>query len=327
MLVPLVVSAVFDMFYKIATEALLVLQHLVKVIRPLDIETNFEFTPFVGALYDCTLQKLRAQEVDQEVKERAIACMGQIIANMGDVLKSELETCLPIFMDRLRNEVTRLSAVKALTMIAASPLRIPLNPIINDVVPALGSFLRKNQRPLKLNTLSLLDTLVTHHGVHPLLLRDAIREIPPLLSESDLHVAQLSLVLLTSIARNPPMALAGACEPIMPQLMLLVRSPLLQGTALQCMLNLFQQLVLAQLPGLGYRELLEMLKEPVVQPQAAPLHKQAYHSLAKCVAALVVCVSSQAIPLTTELLLDTQKRCSDSHLVFCLLTIGEIGRH
>lgn len=34
-LVPLVVTAVFDVFYKIATEALLVLQHLVKVIRPL----------------------------------------------------------------------------------------------------------------------------------------------------------------------------------------------------------------------------------------------------------------------------------------------------
>lgn len=34
-LVPVVVSSVFDPFYKIATEALLVLQHLVKVIRPL----------------------------------------------------------------------------------------------------------------------------------------------------------------------------------------------------------------------------------------------------------------------------------------------------
>lgn len=35
-LVPLVVASVFDPFYKIATEALLVLQHLVKVIRPVD---------------------------------------------------------------------------------------------------------------------------------------------------------------------------------------------------------------------------------------------------------------------------------------------------
>lgn len=100
-----------------------------------DIPLNFEFTQFVGQLYDCTLQKLRSQEVDQEVKDRAIACMGQIIANMGDVLKSELNTCLPIFLERLRNEVTRLSSVKALTMIAASPLRVDLSTIlVNNIL-------------------------------------------------------------------------------------------------------------------------------------------------------------------------------------------------
>lgn len=153
-LVPLVVGSVFDPFYKIATEALLVLQHLVKVIRPLSkiyiitkinskensklIIMNFlldsqvypEFTPFVAQIYDCTLQKLKSQEVDQEVKERAIACMGQIIANMGDVLNNELNVCLPIFLERLRNEVTRLSAVKALIMIAGSALRVDLTPIL-----------------------------------------------------------------------------------------------------------------------------------------------------------------------------------------------------
>ena len=41
-LVPLVVNAVFDPFYKIATEALLVLQVLVRVIRPVDGELIVE---------------------------------------------------------------------------------------------------------------------------------------------------------------------------------------------------------------------------------------------------------------------------------------------
>lgn len=73
---------------------------------------------------------MKSQEVDQEVKERAIACMGQIIANMGDVLNAELAVCLPIFLERLRNEVTRLSAVKALIMIAGSALLVDLSPIL-----------------------------------------------------------------------------------------------------------------------------------------------------------------------------------------------------
>lgn len=330
LLVPLIVSAVFDPFYKIATEALLVLQQLAKVIRPLDVELNFNFTPFVKPLYDCTFQKLRAPEVDQEVKERAIACMGQIIANMGDILHAELFTCLPLFMERLRNEVSRLSAVKALTMIAGSPLRVDLNPIINDVIPVLGSFLRKNQRALKLNSLTLLDTLVKNYSLDPELLRRALCEVQPLISESDLHVAQLSLVLLTSSAKLQPDALLGIHEKILPEIMCLVKSPLLQGTALKCTLEFFQALVKANIPGLGYRQILEMLMQPVAkqnQTPGHPLHKQAYHSLAKCVAALTVQVPQEAIPVASDLLHSIQKSRTDSHLVFYLLAIGEIGRH
>ena len=55
---------------------------------------------------------------------------GQIITNLGDNLGAELGNCLPIFLERLRNEITRLTTVKALTMIADSPLRIDLRPIL-----------------------------------------------------------------------------------------------------------------------------------------------------------------------------------------------------
>lgn len=111
--------------------------------------------------------------------------------------------------------------------------------------------------------------------INPQLLKGAIAEIPPLLCESDLHVAQLSLVLLTSTAKFQSQALVGVHNAILPEVMTLVRSPLLQGTALSCTLNLFQVLVQAKLPGLGYRELLEMLKWPVQNQQTTnPLHKQ-----------------------------------------------------
>ena len=133
--------------------------------------------------------RLRAADIDQEVKERAISCMGQIICSLGDYLQGELPTCLPIFLDRLRNEITRLTTVKAVTKVAASPLRIDLRPIlvckfsvympvlspefsINSLflqfkpegIPILASFLRKNQRALKLSTLTLLDTFVNNYS-------------------------------------------------------------------------------------------------------------------------------------------------------------------
>lgn len=74
--------------------------------------------------------RLKTADIDQEVKERAIACMGQILAHFGDTLSDKLHVCLPIFLDRLRNEITRLTTVKALTCIAASPLRVDLKPIM-----------------------------------------------------------------------------------------------------------------------------------------------------------------------------------------------------
>lgn len=41
----------------------------------IDQPSSFEFSPFVSQLYDCTLIRLKAADIDQEVKERAIACM------------------------------------------------------------------------------------------------------------------------------------------------------------------------------------------------------------------------------------------------------------
>lgn len=109
-----------------------------------------------------------------------------------------------------------------------------------------------------------------------------LQELPALLSEADLHIAQLSLNLLTSIAKLIPNALVNITDHILPEILTLVKSPLLQGAALTSMLELFQALVLANLPGLGYRELLSLLVNPVstqgaIGPSGIPmpaLHKQ-----------------------------------------------------
>ena len=43
---------------------------------------------------------------------------GHLLANMADLLQSQLAIALPLFLDRLRNEITRLTTVKALSVIA-----------------------------------------------------------------------------------------------------------------------------------------------------------------------------------------------------------------
>lgn len=328
-LLPPVVTCVADPFYKITAEALLVLQQIVKVIRPLDLASSFDFTPYTGDLYHCTLARLRAADLDQEVKERAIACMGQIISHLGDHLQGELGTCLPIFLDRLRNEITRLTTVKALTKVAASPLRIDLRPILGEALPVLASFLRKNQRALKLATLTLLDTVVTNYStaLSPQMLDKVLVELPPLINESDLHIAQLCLTLLTSTAKLHKSSLGNFLQLIMPDVMALVRSPLLQGGALKAMQDLFEAVVRAGLPGLGYQDILTHLLAPLVSPQASNIHKQAYHSMAKCVAALTLTHPSEAVGVVNRFLMDVTNPRSPTVQSFSLLAIGEIGKH
>lgn len=38
--------------------------------------------------------------------------MGLVVSTFGDNLKAELPACLPVLVDRMGNEITRLTAVK-----------------------------------------------------------------------------------------------------------------------------------------------------------------------------------------------------------------------
>lgn len=337
-LAPPVVHSVADPFYKITSEALLVTQQLVKVIRPLEVPVKFDYKPYVKDLYSCTLARLKAADIDQEVKERAISCMGQIIRNLGDSLSAELKECLPIFLERLKNEITRLTAVKALTMIAGSPLNIDLRPILDEGIPILASFLRKNQRALKLSTLTCLDVLGKNYGpaLTTGMIYEMMKEMPPLISENDLHVSQLTLHLLTSISKIHKSCMASIPNEILPQILLLIQSPLLQGGALGSLLEFFQALVATGLPKLGFKDLLQMLIRPVYNPpsnaqtssNAFAVHKQAFHSIAKCMAALTVKSPAQANNVVNQFVSDVcNAKSSDSVKLFALLALGEIGKH
>lgn len=63
-----------------------------------------------------------------------------------------------------------------------------------------------------------------------------LAEIPPLINESDLHISQLTLNLLTSLCCKHPKSMAKVCDSIMKEIFILVRSPLLQGKFIRVVL-------------------------------------------------------------------------------------------
>lgn len=93
------------------------------MIRPLDSQSegsdSFDPSPYISDLFSCTIKRLKAADIDQEVKERAISCMGQIICNLGDrrwgdaapgvmplpvrptrVVSVQVTVCPPSFLER-----------------------------------------------------------------------------------------------------------------------------------------------------------------------------------------------------------------------------------
>uniref|UniRef100_A0A672QHI2 Cullin-associated NEDD8-dissociated protein 1-like n=1 Tax=Sinocyclocheilus grahami TaxID=75366 RepID=A0A672QHI2_SINGR len=331
-ILPPVIQCVEDPFYKITSEALQVTQQIVKLMRPLDKPVSFDAKPYIKNVFACTSKRLRAADIDQEVKERAIFCMGHILSHFGDQLGGDLQPTLQIFLERLKNEITRLVTVKTLTLVASSPLKIDLRPILTEGIPMLGSFLRKNQRALKLNTTTALNVMVTNYSdsFKPPLIESILSEVPALIQDRDMHISQVAITLITCMAKVCPSSLSKIGGTILPEVLNLVHSPLLQGGALNSILEFFQVLVATKTTNMGYGDLLKGLRGPFYDfksTDSMSVHKQSYYSVAKCVAALSMACPKEASGVVTNLIQEVKNpKSSEPVRILSLLCLGEIGR-
>ncbi|KAK6474042.1 cullin-associated NEDD8-dissociated protein 1-like isoform X1 [Huso huso] len=332
-ILPPVVACIGDPFYKITSEALLVTQQLVKVIRPLEKPSSFDSKPYVKDLFSSTLKRLKAADIDQEVKERAISCMGQIICNLGDQLGGDLQPTLKIFLERLKNEITRLTTVKTLTLIAGSSLKIDLRPVLAEGVPILASFLRKNHRALKLMTLIALDIIIKNYSdcLKPAMIESVLSELPSLIGENDMHISQVAIMLLSCLTKVCPSSLSKISGSALPEVFNLVHSPLLQGGAMNAILDFFQALVVTKAANMGFNELLKHLTGPFYGSQKSGgstiMHRQSYYSVAKCVAALSSTCPKEAINMVNHFIQDVKNtKSSDSVRILAFLCLAEVGR-
>lgn len=95
----------------------------------------------------------------------------------------------------------------------------------------MATFLRKHHRALRLSTQQCLETMVRNYGhlFSVNVLNAVLNELPPLINESDLHMSQMTMTLLTTVSEVNKTFLDKMAGSVMPQVMLLIRSPLLQG--------------------------------------------------------------------------------------------------
>jgi len=322
-----VFAAVGDSYYKITAEALRVSAELVTVIRPHGVESSFDYKPYGKKIYDAIFAKYDAQDIDQEVKDSAINCMGLTIAHLGDALPDELlKKALKILADRLHNEITRLTSVHAVIAIASSPLNVDLRSILETTIKALSDFLRQNNRQLKQASLKALAVLTGTYGkdISPELFTTVLNEVANLVSDADLHLSHLSLRLVEAVIAADEKALATVQSQIYPKVLELVQSNLLQGLALESMLSLYSALVTVNAKKFGFNELLDSLLN-IANTKA--LLKQSQSSIAQCVASLCVNAKEDQRNATVERFIDEVKKAKkETSKIQALLCLGEIGR-
>uniref|UniRef100_A0A7N2L241 Cullin-associated NEDD8-dissociated protein 1 n=1 Tax=Quercus lobata TaxID=97700 RepID=A0A7N2L241_QUELO len=328
-----VLSAVGERYYKVTAEALKVCGELVRVVRP-DIEGfGFDFKAYVHPIYNAIMSRLTNQDQDQEVKECAISCMGLVVATFGDNLSAELPACLPVLVDRMGNEITRLTAVKAFAVIAASPLQIDLSCVLEHVIAELTAFLRKANRALRQATLGTLNSLIVAYGdkIGPSAYEIIIVELSSLISDSDLHMTALALELCCTLMadrRSSPSVGLAVRNKVLPQALTLIKSSLLQGQALSALQSFFAALVYSA--NTSFDVLLEsLLSSAKPSPQSGGVAKQALYSIAQCVAVLCLAAGDQKCSSTVEMLTEILKDDSSSNSAkqhLALLCLGEIGR-
>ncbi|KAJ7551602.1 hypothetical protein O6H91_06G021400 [Diphasiastrum complanatum] len=329
-----VLAAVNERYYKVTSEALRVCGELVKAIRPELVQSpSFNFIPYVQPIYSTILKRLTAQDQDQEVKECAITCMGLIISLLGDQLKRELGVCLPLLLDRLRNEITRLTTVKAFATIAESPLKIDLSCILGQAVLELTTFLRKANRALRLASLGTLNALLIAYGdkIGSSSYESIIIELSSLISDADLHMTALALELCCTMMKDKRHhSYAGVVvkERVLPQALVLVKSPLLQGQALQTLQGFFTALV--QSASTSFDILLDALLSTARGSSSGggPASKQAFHSVAQCAAVLCLAAPDAKCSSIVSMLINSVENSlgQDATQLLSLLCLGEIGR-
>lgn len=328
-----ILSAVGERYYKVSAEALRVCGELVHVLRPTFETCAFDFKPYVHMIYMAILTRLANQDQDQEVKECAISCISLVISIFGDNLQRELPACLPVLVDRMGNEITRLTAVKAFAVIANSPLHVDLSCVLEQVVSELTAFLRKANRALRQVTLGTLNSLLVAYGdrISSTAYEAIVVELSTLISDMDLHMTALALelccTLMTDRKSSESVGLTVR-QKVLPQALILIRSSLLQGQALQALQRFYASLVHSA--NTSFDALLDsLLSSAKPSPQSGGLSKQAIYSIAQCVAVLCLAAGDQKCASTVEMLMgilkdDGNTNSAKKHLA--LLCLGEIGR-
>ncbi|CAH8555100.1 unnamed protein product [Schistosoma turkestanicum] len=242
LLVQLTVQSINNSFYRVALEGLDLLQLLCTHLKSLNDDK------YAQVLFTPLFNQLKATDRDLELKEKAITVTAVFLSQIGYMVQANIDDCLDLIYRRLTNELTRLAAVRAIQIIASSPLQLNLSKFLSMSSHELGTFLSKNDRTLRMTTLRCLYTILLKYpnSLEENCIMTTLNLMPKLLiTEHDLQTTQLALHLAALFLESSNPLASQVFQVIIQESFLeclinLAHSPLLRGQALDGMLRLMR---------------------------------------------------------------------------------------
>lgn len=361
----LLILCVNDAFYKVIAEGLRTVHDFVPILCPVpgEKQMDLKIRNSVEQLFKVLYERASSNDVDQEVKENAIAGISDLVCSATEVLAASdsiSKRVLPLLLDRIKLETTRLVSVRKLKqiLVSSASARVDLTPILNETFAEVTTFLRKTHRALRIASLELLDALVSRYGqqLQPEHYKTLLIECRAFTNDADLYLLPLSLRLINStiLQSQQNKKITGLVdtavrETVRPDLIGLLESPLLFGanSAMSAVLELFSTLVST------YPDEYEVIFKSLLQPVKSAgsdvtmtrsgklktdgrydLSQHALSSVAQCIAVIVQnAPSSQLQEKSSRELVGiiaqyqgSDKVVSEALVYLALSAIGEISR-
>ncbi|KAJ0117050.1 hypothetical protein J7T55_003466 [Diaporthe amygdali] len=207
-----VVSAADDRFYKISSQAIETVEEIGKAITPpRSQKTAQKYKSELSKLYDVAVERATAVDADAEVRQKAIHALGTLLARTSDgegatLLSAEKRNKgLSIIADRLKNETTRLAAVRAVEEIAAHPSPNFDPDWARDVTLELSAQVRKANRALRASSIQALKHLLVsatgQQALDKATLENLIEALLPIIANTDAQLHGPTFRILTSLVK------------------------------------------------------------------------------------------------------------------------------
>ncbi|GES60245.1 cullin binding protein CanA [Aspergillus terreus] len=247
-LIPGVIGAVNDRNYKVSSEALGAVEQIVKALTPPRVSsTSQDLASQLEKLYDVVLSRITDTSADLEVRQRAIHVFGVLLARTSGekgaafLSPDRRSKGLLILVDRLKNETTRLAAVRAVDDVAVLCERDTdvTSAWVSEVTTELGAQLRKSDRVLRGASLEALRSLAMNPSTRAHYDNETMSKLEdcilPLISAEDFHFLAPALIILAKLIPGNSQLLVN--ESLVSTICSIVLSPLV-GTVLKALLLL-----------------------------------------------------------------------------------------